>query len=617
GDDSAISRIINEAKTLAESLYILTIEFQERFSFSQEPSLDTLLSFERLVQGLPAPPDNLKSEILPRVFNGEDPLGKNNRSLLNGVISAVKNARELKVHAENNIVPDCELDYDNAEPILEKCTNQLSKTAFSMPLRIFAESVTEAGNALSQFKNAISEYSYVHQTIPGSNTEKLEKLDSRFTATLPLTLEEQQGTLIREGSGLLSQDLESLGQSLERVTAIARHRGLEFESTPAEIENLGRGEGIAEILPGVIIDDAVLEKTKQAAKYYLSDLPIGEMDRRQQGLHDLNDLINSLLYEIAGYAQNLSLPFDSSQKSIECLATISKISSAAPTDLLDYRHVALAHPMSLELIPKVEEALQLEISQRLALSNEFHLDILPELSTLKITMLTFRRGDSLFNIFNSDWRAAKKLFTSLSKNKTKYKASECGEKISKIIDWLEHKTALNSNEGFKNFFGPLFRGLDTDISKIKRLHSWYLESMAKLLQHPGLIDSINLSTLNSQTINQAGALSSRIQAIAGELDSCLTESREFLGEIAGQMDSIIRQSGWNEYSKKSLEIADAFKKITSYLKNYIKPEVSPVRAVDVLNAKLELSSAVLDFEALNNGIRLIHDKYEHYLPGIS
>ncbi|MDK9716862.1 MAG: DUF4011 domain-containing protein, partial [Trichlorobacter sp.] len=43
GDDSAISRIINEAKTLAESLYILTIEFQERFSFSQEPSLDTLL----------------------------------------------------------------------------------------------------------------------------------------------------------------------------------------------------------------------------------------------------------------------------------------------------------------------------------------------------------------------------------------------------------------------------------------------------------------------------------------------------------------------------------------------------------------------------------------------
>jgi len=617
GDDSAISRVINEAKALAETLYILTIEFQERVSFLQEPSLDTLLSFNRLVQELPTPPDNLRSEIFPRVFNTEDPLGKHNRGLLNGVINTVKHARELKEQAEEYIVPHCELSFETAEPILESCKKQLSKSAFSTPLRIVAESISEAENALSQFKNVISEYNYVHQPIPGSNTEKLEKLDSRLKATLPLTLEEQQENLIREGSGLLSQDLESLGQSLERVTAIARHRELKFEGTPAEIANLGRGEGIDEILSGVIIDEAVLEKAKQAAKYYLSDLPIGEMDRRQQRLHYLNEQVSRLLYEIGGYAQNLNLTFDGTQKSIEFLATISKISSTAPTDLLDYRHAPLAHPMSLELIPKAEDALQSEILQRQSLSNEFHLDALPELSTLKTTLLTFRRGDSLFNIFNSDWRAAKKLFNDLSKNKTKLKASEYEEKISNIITWLEHRTALISNEDFKRSFGPLFRGLDTDISKIKRLNNWYMESMAELLKHPGFIDNIDLSALSSQTINQVGALSARILSIASELDACLTESRDFLGDIAVQMDSVLRQSGWNEYNKKISEIADALREITSYLKNYIKPEVSPVRAVDVLNAKMELSSAVLDFEALNDGDRLIHDKYEHYIPGIS
>lgn len=617
GDDSAISRVINEAKALAESLYILTIEFQERVSFLQEPSLDTLLSFNRLVQELPTPPDSLRSEIFPRVFNTEDPLGKHNRGLLNGVINTVKHARELKEQAEEYIVLLCKLSYETAEPILDSCKKQLSKTAFSTPLRIVAESVSEAENALSQFKNVISEYNYIHQPTPGSNTEKLEKLESRFKATLPLTLEAQQENLIREGSGLFSQDLESLGQSLERVTAIARHRELKFEGTPAEIATLGRGEGIDEIIPGVIIDEAVLDKTKQAAKYYLSDLPIGELDRRQQKLHYLNDQVSRLLYEIGGYAQNLSLTFDGTQKSIEFFATISKISSTAPTDLLDYRHAPLAHPMSLELIPKAEEALQLEILQRQALSNEFHLDALPESNTLKTTLLTFRRGDSLFNIFNSDWRAAKKLFNDLSKNKTKLKASEYEEKISKIITWLEHRAALISNEDFKRSFGPLFRGLDTDISKIKRLNTWYMESMAELLKHPGFIDNIDLSALSSQTINQAGALSTRILSIADELDSCLTESRDFLGEIAVQMDSVLRQSGWNEYNKKTREIVDALREITSFLKNYIKLDVSPVRAVDVLNAKLELFSAVLDFEALNNGCSLIHDKYEHYLPGIS
>lgn len=91
----------------------------------------------------------------------------------------------------------------------------------------------------------------------------------------------------------------------------------------------------------------------------------------------------------------------------------------------------------------------------------------------------------------------------------------------------------------------------------------------------------------------------------------------FLGDVSVQFESILRQSGWKEWSQKIHLICEGFKEVTSYLAKYIKPEVSPARAVEVLSAKMELDAAKDDFEALNNGLDSIREKIDSFLPGIA
>lgn len=614
GDDLAIGLIINEVHALADAFYIKVIEFQELASFEKEPTIDTLTSLHRVLQELPAPPVNIRSELFPRVFNSNDPLGKHNRGVLNGVIRKVVLAKELLAKSEEHVSHNCQVSYETAMATVEKCSKHIYQLTLSIPLDELEKYVLTTEIALNRFRQANSEFSFEYHPI---FTSSVENLDSKLQATLPLSLSDQPGRSIRDGVGLLFQEVSRLEQSLDRVALIAKRRDLKFDGTPDSIENLGRGDGIDEVMPGVVVDSAVLEKAKLAAEFYLSDLAIGELDRRQHDLYVVYEKIARLLHEIAGYANKLGLPFDGTLKSIDFLATICKISASAPSDLLDYRHASLAHPVALELLPRAEEAYSSEVSQRQSLANEFYLDVLPELGNLKSAIMTFRRGDNIFNIFNSEWRAAKKLFNSLSKSKVKCKASVCEEKITSLVCWIEHCTSFVANDDFKRAFGPLFKGFDTDFTKIRRLHSWYIASQAELLKHPGFIEQVDLSTLSPQTINQLGALSTWMQAAATEFDSCLEKCRQLLGEVAPQQEVILRQSGWNEYIQKIHLIAEGFKDTSSYLKHYVKSEVSPKRSVDVLNAKLELLSAASDFKALNYGIQAIRYKLEPLLPGIS
>ena len=63
------------------------------------------------------------------------------------------------------------------------------------------------------------------------------------------------------------------------------------------------------------------------------------------------------------------------------------------------------------------------------------------------------------------------------------------EAFTKLVTWLEHKDRFLLNPDFKNCFGDLFCGLETDLTKISRLHDWYRDSHACLIQCPGLVDS--------------------------------------------------------------------------------------------------------------------------------
>lgn len=615
GDDETVGSIITAAYKQAEALFVAVSKFLESTNCQEENYYLAALEYlNKSLEALPAPPENIVGELLPRVFSASDPLGKLHKELLASVIKKVKQARTLDAKSDDVLVPNCELNFDTAEPVVKSISKELESAVFAIPIDNLDEFVTAAEQSIKHFKSIISDINYSFVPI---YDDTLETFDAHIQSTNPLNLTDQLVHRICEGSTLLSGEVDRLGRAFQRVSTIASNRGINFDGSPEAIANLGSPDGIEDVLPGVIVDDDVIVRVQKASDYYLSDLSISSLSNKSLELFRQHDRINTALTEIGGDAQQLGFSFDSSQKTVTFLITLSKIASNAPADLLDFRHAAIAHPMTLEHMNAAESALNLEKAQRDKLAEDFYLDVLPTLETLKTAIRTFRNGDSLFNIFNSDWRAAKKQFNGISKSKIKLKAAEYEAKLAAIVEWQEHKERFVSNEDYKRAFGALFKGLDTEFSKIRRLHNWYLESLAELLKYPGFVDMVDLTTLDSRKVNQLAAQSGRSQTLATELENYHNESSQTLGNASGQIDLILYQSGWTEYSQKLHSIADEFKDINAFLGKFVKPDISPKRSLDLLNAKREIYAARGDFETLNRGTEDIREGVEPLLTGIA
>ena len=611
GDDETISKIVFEARKLSKQLLDCVNEYRIKISDESEPTLTGLSNIYNTISKFPVPPDNLCSEILPRIYSTEDPLGKKSRAVIINIIQKVELAKELSKKADNLLVSDCKFNYDTSWTSVNVCKKELAGVARLATLDNLAGFVSTADGVIRQFKKIVSLCNYAFK--PGQS-KILESIESKLRTCHPLSLKDQSSQRIQSGASLLLKEIARLEQSLERVTNIANRRGIEFDSSPAAIANLGNTDGIKGVLPGVSIDDTVIQKSKQAAGYILSDLPIVELNKRQQRLIKLYDSICRVLDELQDYAKQLGLQFNGSQKSLTQLAVLSQIASESPTDLLQYRHPSIGNPKTLELITAAEKSQANDKAQRQTLASEFFLDALPSVDTLKAAAHTFRRGDSLSNLANSEWRAAKKLFYSICRTRKKRKASDYESQILNIISWIEKRALYVNNQAYKEAFGPLFKGISTDFAKIKRLHSWYINSQTIMLNQAGLIDAVDLTKLESRKISQLSALKNRIQSIQTELLACEAEVKNLVGNVTSQLELVLQQQGWTSYNLKYHQIAERIREIVIYLSHYVQNDISPKRAVDILCAKIEIYNAKEDFEALSRGTIAIHTNVEPLLP---
>ena len=177
---------------------------------------------------------------------------------------------------------------------------------------------------------------------------------------------------------------------------------------------MGRADGIEDVLPGVLIDDAVIRETQRAAEYLRANLSIVELNKLQHELRTIDDRIRRALDEVEGYAQHFDFQFDQSRKAVTQFTVLARIAAQAPVDLLDYRRHSIARAQAIEVLALAEEAHRSETLQREQLAQDFYLDSLPSEKDLRAAISVFRRGDTLFNILNREWRAAKGLFRALS-----------------------------------------------------------------------------------------------------------------------------------------------------------------------------------------------------------
>jgi hypothetical protein len=614
GDDEAIGHIVMQALSLAEDFSDSVSVYQHKTEDLEELSLAALESLHKVFHNLPNPPDSLKGDLLFRVFSAQDPLGKHGREVLTAVIPKIERAKELSTKADSILTPNCELDYDKVKSIIVTCTNEIAPSSLFVPLNNLEEIVLAAERTLRQFERVVSRAPCRFLPIQPAT---LGDLNTKIKKTASLNLLSQPIQSIKNGAALLSREAIRLGQSFDRLTSITTRHRVSFDGSPTAIARLERPDSIEEILPGIEVDDSIISKAKLVAESPLSDLPLAELNSRQQELRALHDRLTRTLDEIGSYARQLGWPFDGTPKAVEQLVALGQIAAQAPSDLLDYRRPSLAQPRALELLTAAEKAHTAEKSHREHVAHEFYVDALPGTDDLKAVIRVFRRGDSVFNVFNSEWRTAKKLFNSICKTKSKRKAADYEAQVSWLVSWMEHRASFIDNDDYKEAFGLLFKGIDTDFSKIGRLHRWYTESHAEMLKHPGLVESVDLSELGSRKVNQLAALAPRLQAISAELELCRSRAIQLLGSVSVQLESALLDSGWADYKQKMLQTAEELRNVAGFLGRYVKQDISPKRAAEVLNAKLEILSAQSDIEALNHGLEALNKALEPLLPGIT
>lgn len=613
GDDESIRRILSEATSFSKSLAESISGYRQKTDCDEEPSLNDLADLYEALQSLPEPPDALIEDMLPRIVTAEDRSGKRNVQVLRSFIQDVEQARDFKSKVDSILLSGCDLDLDKVEPILSACMNELNSHALSTPLHDLEELVIETEKDIQQFEQLLSRATYVFGSI---DTRTLDNLQTRIRETTPLNLLSKSIGVIKDGASLLSQGGARLSASLERVTTIARRRDIDFDGSPAAINQLTRADGIDGVLTGVLVDDEVIRETQRAAEYLHADLPIAELSNFQDELRAVYDRIRRALDEITGHAQYFGFQFDDSPRAVKQLTVLARIAAQAPVDLLEYRRNSMAQARAIEVLALAEEAHRSEQFQRERLAQDFYLDTLPAEKDLLAAISVFRRGDSLFNIFNREWRATKKLFNDFSRKKTKRKAMDYETQLSNIISWIRHRTSLVENREFKETFGLLFKGLETDISKIRRLCNWYADSHAEMLRYPGLIESVDLSTIDARRILQLANLSPRFQAISDELDVCGAQVTRLVGTDSVRLELDQQVSGWREYGQAVLRIADELKTFAIFLGRYVSQHVSPKRAVELLEAKREIQSVSGDLEALKQGTEAIQISVQSLLPGI-
>lgn len=612
GDNEAIGRITSEALRLAKELSVLVNRYQSLVGDAMVLNLQTIEKIEKSVSAIPDPAQNLIGFLLEKFFSKNDPYGKKSRLILDYVSRQILQIRELIQKAELVLLMECTISIAQVMPIIQECIGKLIPEALLTNLPELRSNADKAVICLVAFKDIFSDVSTFRGPLQGSALEGLTNLIARIT---PLEVLDTTVGKLYSAAQAVSREVATLKNALEKIKHIADQGKLFFDGSPTAVAQMASGS-IEDVVIPVPVDSSIIERVRQAAEYVLSDLPLAEIDSRQKRLQFILEQMGRSFEELKGFSDHLSLAFDGTPQSISCICALASVTKNCPTDLLSFRQASFENTGTAELIKKAEQAHQMEASLRADLDKLFYLDTLPDVAELKAAIQTFRRGDSFFNFLNAEWRSAKRLFVRLAKQKAKYKATEYADHIKRIVTWLEHRANFINNGVYKEHFGTLFKGIDTDFAKIRRLHTWYSESQAALIGYPGLIQNINLSAMDSSKLQQIAAQSTRLCELAEHLEQGKEGIEDTLGMSPLWLDEL-HKGGWPTYISKGQEVANKLHDIVQDLNRLVRSSVSPKRAIELLNVKLELQDASEELAALSRGMDVIAKAGGQALVGLT
>lgn len=612
GDDVTLGTIIADLVVQADEVAKLADQYEQFVDEGSSRSLQCFEELARLIEELPEPPERLGAELLPKLFSEGDLLGTHSRKVLARLSRDISQARELLEKARSVLKEGSNIELAHVDPVLRNAEGILARSALDAPIGELKGAADSVAATLERFNRARGAVSAPYNVI---RTDNLARLRARLAK---LSDHQVRYVALRDIDAAAKAVLahhEQLSNAVERLTNIVTRFRLPFDPTPNSVAEVGKGDPVAGILPGVHVDDLVAAEAARRSHAAFCNLSLEAGREKVAYLQQFLDSYRAALEEIAGTASRVGLEFDPTTAGLAQFGALVRIASDAPHELLEHRHEKFGHPRLIEVAIKAEHAILTERGMRTRLEQDLHLDALPSVDQLKVHVRAFRRGDGFFNFFYAEWRAAKRQFHGIAREKRRLKAVDCEQMLSAVVVWLEHRTGFVTNQDFQDWFGTLFEGFETDFAKIRRLHAWYEASRAELLSHPGLVERVDLHQINRHLLAQLAARSENLQSALVTLMSADASLQHALGPEAAALLKAKSRS-WPEALQALEALIAEMNERLEFFSRFLNDDVSPARGAELLQARLELKEITPDIQVLLAGCSSIAEAGGSVLSGL-
>lgn len=598
-DDETIARTIHQALEHAAKADAAAEEAVELFGFRVQPDSASAAKVRSVLDKAPEVPEGADPALLARMFDAEsDPKGQRSSRLLADVASGVIKTRRL-FESASRVLAD-------GERLSDEKTDEARKLAEK---RRFASALLDAdiGEALesaARLETALEAFEAAARVAVAPYGPAGKVALDAFLANLTKALASGLGPFpIRSIAARASAVLEtakSLSEAVSKVGTIAARRGLPFDSTPDSVARLAHPDGLPGLAKEVPVDATALAEARRFAAFPLADKPTGEIQRLKSLLEAEASACSEALARFRLVAERFGIGFDSTERAVEEISALAKVAATAPGDLLEYRRPTFGHARTVELIVNIRIALAADRANRESFDPVFYLDSLPAPSEIKSAVAALRRKEGFFAFFDGEWRKARKLHAGLCKEKRKVSGRQRAEELVRLVSWIEAKDSFVSDSELKECFGGLFRGLETDPEKIARLNDWYLSGHATLVECPGLVDKVNLTTIPADRISELAAKAESVKTDAGKLAEAESAVREILGaDVAGFREAKAR--GWDAGLESLGKAVESLGIVAGFFTARADANLSPKDALRLMEARAELDGVASELALLIRG----------------
>ncbi|QEZ47473.1 DUF4011 domain-containing protein [Cupriavidus oxalaticus] len=373
-----------------------------------------------------------------------------------------------------------------------------------------------------------------------------------------------------------------------RPLAYVEHVVDRFCGTLRELRRLTQtsGDGLASPESAT---DATLEHAGAALRALrvcgLDRKPVAESATKAAQLRDLLAQTQKQFADMEALSHVAGVAVERSTRGIARLSKLVSACASAPRELLAYRATSLAEPIAMQRLAQAQQECT-ELSNALARAEKrFFLDTQLDENELHRALQTFREGDGLLRWLSSDYRAARRFYRLLCRDKERpFEAASAAEDLADLIKVRASHREFIQNIEYKETFGPFYKGLATDFEAIEQLVLWYAVSVEELC---GVVESPadTLTNLPATSVRQIAGSSTDFEAIFARLSVLGAELRALL---AG---SDVTNADWDALLVFGANTAKTWELAYAVLAPLAAAGATPIGVCEALQAQLALPAA--------------------------